>query len=70
MKTISIIACFLAASCNSIVTETLDPVTGKPTSRTTTTTVDSGAITAGANTVAVIVTAKSYEPKGRVHAEK
>ncbi len=67
-----IIAALIAAiglvACNTIVTETVDPVTGKVTSRTTTTTVDAGAVTAGANTVAIIA---ASQPKGReVNASK
>jgi hypothetical protein len=55
--------CFYLAACNTIVTETIDPATGKVIGRTTTTTVDSGAVTAGASTVAIIAAP-------RVRAEK
>lgn len=64
-RLIALSACLCLGACNTTVTEILDPVTGKPTSRTTTTTVDGAAVAAGANTIAIIAA-----PRARIVAEK
>ncbi len=64
MKTIALsltavaVGCALQ-SCNTVVTETLDPITGKPTSRTTTTTTDPALVTAGINAAVIVSDRKS-----------
>lgn len=60
----AVAACLSLAACNTIVTETLDPATGKVIGRTTTTTVDGATAAAGANTVAIIAASR------QVNAEK